>query len=107
MRMLAEFFPEFTGILARLDEECARKRPFDQKTDELFRFALAIKGRSKPCLLKHLRGALEAGAGPEEVSYVVALVMREAAGVDDCWVHDIIGDLEEIQDGMRDCSCPE
>ena len=26
-----------------------------------------------------------------EIAYILALVMREAAGADDCWVHEIIG----------------
>jgi alkylhydroperoxidase/carboxymuconolactone decarboxylase family protein YurZ len=47
-------------------------------------------------VLKHFKGALEAGATVKELAYILALVMREAAGADDCWTHDVIGDWKEI-----------
>ncbi len=68
-------------------------------------FALSIKGRSKPCVLKHFKGALEAGATVKELSYILGLVMREAAGADDCWTHDVLGEWREILAGNVSCSC--
>lgn len=96
MRMLAEFFPEFAEKLDEIDEIYASKRTLDEKTYQFICFALSIKGRSKPCVLKHFKGALEAGATVEELTYILALTMREAAGADDCWTHDVIGDWKEI-----------
>ena len=105
MRMLAEFFPEFAEKLDEIDTMYAQKRPFDEKTYQLICFALSIKGRSQPCVRKHFKGALEAGATVEELTYILALTMREAAGADDCWTHDIIGDWKEIIAGNIQCSC--
>jgi len=105
MRMLAEFFPEFSEILDNMDNLYAEKRSIDEKTYQFICFALSIKGRSKPCVLKHFKGALEAGATVKELAYILALVMREAAGADDCWTHDVIGDWQEIIRGNVSCDC--
>jgi AhpD family alkylhydroperoxidase len=107
MRMLEEFFPEFTKKLDEIDALYKEKMPIDEKTYQFICFALSIKGRSKPCVLKHFKGALEAGATVEELSYIFALTMREAAGADDCWTHDVIGDWREIVAGNVKCSCAE
>lgn len=105
MRMLAQFFPEFAEKLDELDALYAEKRMIDEKTYQFICFALAIKGRSKPCVLKHFKGALEAGATVEELTYILALTMREAAGADDCWTHDVIGDWKEILAENIKCAC--
>ena len=47
----------------------------------------------------------EAGAAVEELTYILALTMREAAGADDCWTHDVIGDWKEIIAGNIKCAC--
>lgn len=105
MRMLEEFFPEFTQKLDEIDQLYAEKKMIDEKTYQFICFALSIKARSKPCVLKHFKGALEAGATVKELSYIFALVMREAAGADDCWTHDVIGDWKEILKVNISCSC--
>ncbi|HNZ62892.1 MAG TPA: carboxymuconolactone decarboxylase family protein [Bacillota bacterium] len=105
MRMLEQFFPEFTQKLEDIDRLYAEKRTIDGKTYQFICFALSIKARSKPCVLKHFKGALEAGATVEELTYILALTMREAAGADDCWTHDVIGDWKEIIAGNIQCSC--
>ena len=103
MRMLAQFYPEFAEKLDEIDALYEQKRTIDEKTYQLICFALSIKGRSKPCVLKHFKGALEAGATVEELTYILALTMREAAGADDCWTHDVIGDWKEILAGNITC----
>lgn len=105
MRMLAEFFPEFSQMLDSMDELYSRSRSIDEKTYQFICFALSIKGRSKPCVLKHFQGALQAGATVKELAYILALVMREAAGADDCWTHDVIGDWKDIIRGSIKCDC--
>ena len=105
MRMLAEFFPEFAEKLDGIDAMYKEKMPIDEKTYQFICFALSIKARSKPCVLKHFKGALEAGASVEEMSYILALTMREAAGADDCWTHDVLSDWKEIIAGNVKCSC--
>lgn len=103
--MLAEFFPEYAQKLDEMDELYTEKRFIDEKTYQFICFALSIKARSKPCVLKHFKGALDAGATVEELTYILALVMREAAGADDCWTHDVIGDWKEILKGDVGCGC--
>jgi len=107
MRMLAEFFPEFAQKLDEMDKLYADKRFIDEKTYQFICFALSVKARSKPCVIKHFKGALEAGATVQELTYILALVMREAAGADDCWTHDVLGDWKEILRGNVDCGCPQ
>ena len=105
MRMLAEFFPEFAEKLDEIDEIYASKRTIDEKTYQFICFVLSIKGRSKPCVVKHFKGAMEAGATVEELTYILALTMREAAGADDCWTHDVIGDWKEVIAVNIKCDC--
>lgn len=105
MRLIAEYFPEFAGKFDEIDELYREKRSIDEKTYQFICFALSIKARSKPCVLKHFKGALEAGATVKELAYILALVMREAAGADDCWTHDVIGEWKDIIAGNIDCSC--
>jgi len=107
MRLLAEFFPEFTEMLDNVDELYCDKRTIDEKTYQFICFALSIKARSKPCVLKHFKGALDAGATAKELSYILALVMREAAGADDCWTHDVLGEWKEIISNNKNCECPK
>ena len=106
MRLLAQWFPEFAEELDKIDEMYKEKRLIDQKTYEFICFALAIRNRSKPCLLKHFKGALEAGATVKELAYIMALVFRESAGGDDCWTHDALGDYEELIRSNIQC-CPK
>ena len=105
MRMLAEFCPEFAAKLDEWDALYEQQRPIDEKTYQFICFALSIKGRSAPGVKKHFKGALEAGATVEELSYILALTMREAAGADDCWTHDVLGDWKEIIAGNIKCAC--
>lgn len=105
MRLLVEFFPEFTDLLDSMDELYGQKRMIDEKTYQFICFALSVKARSKPCVLKHFKGALEAGATVKELAYILALVMREAAGADDCWTHDVLGDWKAIIAGNITCDC--
>jgi AhpD family alkylhydroperoxidase len=105
MRLLSEFFPEFTDLLDTMDVLYGQKRMIDEKTYQFICFALSIKARSKPCVLKHFKGALEAGATVKELAYILALVMREAAGADDCWTHDVLGEWKEILAGEISCDC--
>jgi len=56
----------------------------DEKTHQFICFALSIKNRFKLCWRKHFKGALEAGATPKGLAYIMALVFGESAGGDDC-----------------------
>jgi AhpD family alkylhydroperoxidase len=85
VRLLVEWFPEFAKELDDIDNLYKKKRLFDEKTFQFICFALAIKGCSAPCVRKHFKEALEAGATVKELTYIMALVFRERAGNDDCW----------------------
>lgn len=106
MRLLQEWFPEFVDQLDKIDDIYKEKRTIDEKTYQFICFALSIKSRSKPCLLKHFLGALEAGATVKELAYIMALTCRESAGGDDCWTHDALGDYKQlIKEGMKSSEC--
>lgn len=106
MRLLAEWFPEFAEEFDKIDELYKEKRTIDEKTYQFICFALSIKNRSKPCLVKHFMGALEAGATVKELAYIMALTFRESAGGDDCWTHDALGDYKQmIADGLKSSEC--
>ncbi len=105
MRMLAQFFPEFAEQLDQMDALYEEKRSIDEKTYQFICFALSVKGRSAPCVRKHFLGALQAGATVKELAYILALTMREAAGADDCWTHEVLGDWQEILAGNVGCDC--
>jgi len=106
MRLLAEWFPEFAEKFDEMDEIYREKRSIDEKTYQFICFALSIKNRSKPCLLKHFKGALEAGATLKELSYIMALTFRESAGGDDCWTHGALGDVQKLLAENIQC-CPK
>lgn len=100
---LATHLAPFTAALGSLDQALEAARTLDAKTDELIRFALSIKARSEPCVRKHFLGSKAAGATEEEIGYVFALTMREAAGADDCWTHGIISSLStEVESDSED-----
>jgi len=106
MRQLAEWFPEFSQKLDEIDSLYREKRMIEEKTYQFICFALSIKNRSKPCLLKHFKGAMEAGATLKELAYIMALVFRESAGGDDCWTHDALGDVQKLLTDNIQC-CPK
>lgn len=106
MRILEQWFPEFAKELDKIDEMYKNKRSIDEKTYQFICFAMAVKGRSAPCVRKHFKGALEAGATLKELAYIMALVFRESAGNDDCWVHDVLSDYKDLIKSNIKC-CPK
>jgi len=106
MSLLAEWFPEFAEKFDGIDEIYRERRSIDEKIYQFICLALSIKNRSKPCLLKHFKGALEAGATLKELAYIMALAFRESAGGDDCWTHDALGDVQQLLAENIQC-CPK
>jgi len=103
MRLLSKYFPEFAEKLDEIDNLYQEKRLIDEKTYQFICLALSVKNRSAPCVKKHFKGALEAGATLKEISYIMALTFRESAGSDDCWVHDVLKDYKEIINNNIKC----
>ncbi len=106
MRLLEEWFPEFSKELDNIDELYKQKRSINEKTYQFICFTLAIRGRSTPCVRKHFKEALQAGATLKELADIMALVFRESAGNDDCWIHDVLQDYKEIMKNNIPC-CPK
>lgn len=106
MRIVEEWFPEFTKEFETIDKIYKEKRSIDEKTYQFICFAMAIKGRSAPCVRKHFKEALQAGATLKELAYIMALVFRESAGNDDCWVHDVLSDYKDLMKSNVQC-CPK
>ena len=106
MRILEEWFPEFSEEFDKIDKLYNEKRMIDEKTYQFLCFAMAIKGRSAPCVRKHFKDALKSGATLKELAYIMALVFRESSGNDDCWVHDILSDYKDLMESNISC-CPK
>ena len=79
--VLAEWFPKFAEKFDEIDAIYRDQRSIDEKTYQFVCFALSIRNRSKPCLLKHFKGAMEAGATLKELSTIMALTFRERVPV--------------------------
>lgn len=106
MTFLEQHYPEFSERfekLGNLDQDTAI---LDEKTRQFLCLALAIRGRSEPCVKKHFLEAFEAGATYREIAAVFALTMKENAGNDNCWFHDIIGRLSRDREkNLSTCGC--
>ena len=98
MGILRDNLKAFGVALDSVDNELDAVCPFDKKTEELFRFALSIKGRSAPCVRKHFKGARAAGASDAEIAYAFGLTMRESAGADECWTAGVLSELLTADD---------
>lgn len=98
MGILRDNLNAFGIALDKVDDALAAACPFDKKTEELFRFALSIKGRSAPCVRKHFNGGRAAGASDAEIGYAFALTMRESAGADECWTAGVLSELLSADD---------
>ncbi|MFO8023006.1 MAG: carboxymuconolactone decarboxylase family protein [Perlabentimonas sp.] len=103
MGFIEEHFPEFSQKFKEIDEMYKEKRFIDEKTYQFICLALAIKGRSAPCVKKHFIGATLAGASMEEIAYIIALTERESAGNDDCWINNVLGDYKELLNSNVNC----
>lgn len=105
MHIVKEWFPEFEEQLGSLDETYRNERAIDEKTYQFICLALAIRGRSAPCVRKHFTEALQAGATMKEIASVIALTFRESAGNDDCWVSEVLADSKKIMEEGVSCDC--
>ena len=103
MGFIDEHFPEFSQKLKEIDEMYKEKRLIDEKTYQFICLALAIKGRSAPCVKKHFIEATLAGASMQEIAYIIALTERESAGNDDCWVNNVLGDYKDLLRSNVNC----
>ena len=103
MKFVAQHFPEFAKKFEEIDKMYKEKRFIDEKTYQFICLALAIKGRSAPCVKKHFIEAVQAGASLEEIASIIALTQRESAGNDDCWINDTLEDYEELLKSQINC----
>lgn len=106
MAFLESHYPEFVERFVHLGSLEQELQILDEKTRQFLCLALAIRGRSEPCVKKHFVEALQAGATHREVAAVFALTMKENAGNDSCWFHDILSRLsKEDVDAVMPCCC--
>ncbi|HOV10954.1 MAG TPA: carboxymuconolactone decarboxylase family protein [Bacteroidales bacterium] len=103
MGFIKENFPEFAEKFEEIDKMYRQNMCIDEKTYQFICLALAIKGRSAPCVKKHFIGATLAGASLEEIASIIALTERESAGNDDCWVNDVLSDYRELLKSQIKC----
>jgi len=89
----------------QMDDLLTEKRPVDEKPTSSSALPCPSRVDQSPVCSNIFKGALDAAATVEELNWIFALTMREAAGVDDCWTHDVIGDWQEIAKGKVSCEC--
>src|SRR6266540_1706664 len=102
MKKLPRTFEKFRGqnpavavAYENLGRACADAGPLDARTRELVKLGMAIGGRLEGAVHSHVRRAIEAGATPEEIRHVVALVVPTLGfptmAMAFTWVEDVLG----------------
>ncbi|MFA5160677.1 MAG: carboxymuconolactone decarboxylase family protein [Elusimicrobiales bacterium] len=70
---------------AHFSNTAKQKTALDDKTKELIRLAVASVFRCKHCTKHHVKDALAAGAGKEEIKEAILLSALQAAGTQLNW----------------------
>lgn len=66
-------YPEILEAYHQVGEMCSKSGPLDQKTLHLIQLGVAIGTASRGGVRSHVRRALEAGAGSEEIFQTVLI----------------------------------
>ena len=74
-RRFAAEQPRLAEAYERLSEASLTEGPLDRKSAELVKIGIAVGARLEGAVHAHVRRALEAGAGPEEVRHAVRLAL--------------------------------
>ena len=90
-----ETFPEIAEAYDAMGETASDAGPMDEKTCRLVKLALSVRARQRGSVRKNTRRAIEAGAAPEELLQVVALVVTSIGFAPSVavysWVQEVLG----------------
>lgn len=74
-RRFATEQPRLADAYERLSEASLTEGPLDRKSAELVKIGIAVGARLEGAVHAHVRRALEAGAGPDEIRHAVRLAL--------------------------------
>ena len=93
--VLKKRHPNFLLAVEELGKVIRQEGPLDEKTTHLIQLAAAATMRSEGAVHSHVRRAMEAGAGPQEIRHAIIL-LTSAIGYPNVaaalrWAEDISG----------------
>lgn len=80
LRKYREFRPEAAEKFQELLDASLKTGVLDLKTKELVVVGIAVALRCEPCIVLHIKKALEAGAKPEEIADAISLAILMGGG---------------------------
>jgi 4-carboxymuconolactone decarboxylase len=87
-------YPELAGAVENLGKTAREMGPVDEKTSHLIQLAAAAAIRSEGSVHSHVRRALQAGAGEEEIYHALILLTSTigfpAVAAAISWADDVI-----------------
>jgi len=89
-------YPAFMDAVEALGKAAKEAGPIDDKTAHLIQLAAAAAGRSEGAVHSHVRRALEAGAGADEILHAI-LLLTSTIGFPNMvaalsWAEDVFAD---------------
>lgn len=93
---LKKKYGPFLEAVEGLGEAARKAGPLDEKTSQLIQLAAAAASRSEGSVHSHVRRALQAGAGPEEIMHTIILLTstigfpHTSAALS--WAYDVLGE---------------
>ncbi len=79
-RKLSQYTPDAAIAFQKLLEATLEKGALPLKVKELVLVGIGIALRCEPCVVHHVKKALEAGATPQEIAEVIALAVLMGGG---------------------------
>ncbi len=80
LRKFQEFRPEAAEKFQAFLEASLKTGVLDLKTKELIVVGIAVALRCEPCIVLHIKKALEAGVKPEEIADAISLAVLMGGG---------------------------
>ena len=79
-RMLSKYTPEAAETFNKFMEATLETGTLPLKIKELILVGIGVAIRCEPCVILHIRKALEAGASPQEIAEAIALAALMGGG---------------------------
>lgn len=79
-RMLGKYTPEIAETFSKFMEAALESGTLPLKVKELILVGISVAIRCEPCIVLHVRKALEAGATPQEIAEAIALTALMGGG---------------------------
>lgn len=77
---LGEACPDVMGAFMQLHHAAVKDGALSTKTKELINVGIAVSIRCNDCINAHVKGALDAGCSPEEISEAIGVAVMMSGG---------------------------